>query len=219
MEKRKAILGGYDTALDGLWTLNSCTLSDPVVQTHLVDVPGRDGPLDLSTALTDGEPRYGSRTLTIRLESSEGTRMEREDRIDALVNRLDGWRTDAVLPDRPQLYLEGRFSVAREYNDMAHAAVVVTAVCDPWRYFKNARAYTLKATADEQTVVLSNVGRRTAVPQLTVTGTVSLTFGGNTWTLTDGTYQLPDLALRSGNTQLTYSGSGTAVLTYREAVL
>lgn len=219
MEKRRVLFGTYDTALDGLWTLASIKLTDPKYQSNLVDVPGRDGPLDLSTVLTDGEPRYGSRTLTVRLESSEGTRLERDERISEMINKLDGWRHDIVLPDQPLQYISGRVHVQREYSDTAHAAVTVTAVCDPWRYSINPRVYTLTAAAAEQTAALSNTGRRTVTPELTVTGSVRLRFGSETWELVTGSYHLPDLQLRSGNVELSYSGTGTVRISYREAVL
>jgi hypothetical protein len=220
MDKRKIIFGTYDTALDGLWTLAGWTLTDPQHQSHLVNVPGRDGPLDLSTVLTDGEPRYGGRTLTVWLESSEGTRLEREDRISEMINQLDGWRLGIVLPDKPQHYLTGRLHVEVEYNDNAHAAVVVTATCDPWLYFQDERAYLLQATADQSLAVLSNAGRRTVVPVITVeSGQVNLVYGAQSWALSAGVYQLPDLALQPGNAELYYSGEGRLQISYREAVL
>ena len=222
MEKRRIIFGDYDTARDGLWTLCSWTLSVPEFQSNLVTVPGRHGPLDLSTALTNGEPCYESRTLTARLESSEGNRLARADRIHEMVNHLDGRRMDIILPDDPTRYITGRVQVRPEYNDMVHAAVVVTAECDPWRYNKIKTRRMLHATETEQLVALSNTGRRVLIPDITVTGEgarVQLTVGSYTWELEEGGYYLPELELRHGNTALQYSGSGVVEISYREAVL
>lgn len=222
MEKRKIILGSYDTALDGLWTLTGWTLSPPEYQANLVTVPGRDGPLDLSTALTDGEPRYGGRTLTATLESSEGTRLERKARIDTMVNWLDGWRMNITLPDDDEHYITGRVSIAPEYNDMAHAAVTVTVVCDPWRYNVLETVLQLTAAEAEQQARLNNAGRRTVAPLLTISGddaAVLLKFGSASWALGAGTYQLPDLRVPQGGASLLYSGTGTLTFTYREALL
>lgn len=222
MEKRKIIFGTYDTALHGLWTLNAWELSPAVQQTNFVTVPGRDGRLDLSTALTDGEPRYDNRKLTVRLESSEGTRLEREARISTMINWLDGWIVDVMLPDRPTQYVKGRVHVAREFNDPVHCAVNVTVECDPWLYFRNERVYTLTAGTTEKTAVLSNTGRRTVAPTLIVSGSgasVKLVFGAASWVLSAGTYQLPDLVLKQGDVELKYSGTGTVQISYREAVL
>lgn len=219
MEKRGLLIGTYNTATQ-LWTLTSWSLSAPEYQQNFLTVPGRDGSLDLTAALTDGEPVYKSRTLTATLECSEGTRLTREAAINTMVNWLDGWQQDIVLPDDPDHYITGRVSVEKNYNDPAHAAVTVTAVCAPWRYANDLTTYTLTASETEQTVSLSNNGRRTVVPLLTVTGgTVDLSYGTATWSLGAGNYQLPDLVLPQGGGTLTYSGTGTVGITYREAVL
>ena len=219
---RKIIFGTYDTHLNGPWTLTGWTLTPAEHRTQFVEVPGRDGELDLSTALTDGAPRYGNRTLTATFERSDGTRLEREARISTMINWLDGWSMDIKLPDRPTLFIKGRVHVAREFNDPAHCAVNVTAVCEPWLYFVNERVYTLTAAAQEKTAVLSNAGRRTVVPTITVSGTgasVKLVYGASSWVLSAGIYQLPDLILKQGDVELLYSGTGTVRIAYREAVL
>ena len=134
MQKRKIIIGTYDTAAEGLWTLSAWALGKAVANEEYANVPGHSGPLDLSTALTDGEPYYGSRELEAVLESSEGTRLEREERINQMINKLDGWRHNIILPDDPLHYINGRVRVEKLYNDLVHASVRVTATCDPWRY-------------------------------------------------------------------------------------
>lgn len=222
MKKRKLIIGTYDTALMGLWTLAALQLTNPEYQEYFMEVKGRDGPLDFSTVLTDGEPKYGSRTLTASLESSEGTRMERIARISRMVNELDGMRLNIQHPDFPDYYLTGRVKIQEEYNDMAHCAVTVTATCDPWLYAIEERLYTLTAAEGKQTAVLSNHGRRTAVPSVVISGenaSFLIECGYISLALGPGTYQLPDILLKTGNTQITYSGTGTAKITYREAVL
>ena len=221
MQKRKIIIGDYDTALQGLWTLTGWDLSPAEPIKTFIEVSGRiDGPIDASTALTDGDPRYGSRTLTATFESSEGNRLERESRISYMINKLDGWRLNIELPDYPMHYITGRVHVERLYNDPAHASVRVTAVCDPWKYNKTETAVSLVAEATPQSVALINLGRRAVVPTLTVTGTsVTLAFGNYTKTLGAGEYLLPDLLIKPGEVALTYSGDGVVLMTYREAVL
>lgn len=220
MQKRKIILGTYDTAAEGLWTLTGWEFSAAEQKTNFLDVPGRDGPLDTSTALTDGVPTYNGRTLTATFESSEGTRLEREERIGRMVNQLDGWRLNITLPDDPTHYITGRVHVARLYNDPAHASVQVTAVCDPWRYNVAETVVSLQASTTARTQALINAGRRAVVPTLTVTGgEVLLASGGASWALSAGVYELPDLFLLPGSTPVTYSGAGAVRVTYREAVL
>jgi len=220
MERRKLVIGTYDTDLNGPWTLASWELSKAEHRSEMVTVPGRDGELDMSTALTDGEPRYSSRTLTATLERSDGTRLEREAAINTMINWLDGWRVDIRLPDDDGHYLTGRVSVGKDYNDMTHAAVSLTATCDPWRYNDNETVHRLTAGTEELRARLTNGGRRTVIPSITITGgTVLLKYGAYSWALSDGVYQLPDLVVPQGGAEVLYSGTGQISFTYREAVL
>lgn len=224
MQKRKIIIGEYDTALEGLWTLASWTLARAAAFESYAEVPGHSGPLDLSTALTDGEPYYGAREFEAILESSEGTRLEREQRIDDMVNKLDGWRANIILPDDPMHYITGRVRVEKIYNDLAHASVRVTATCDPWRYNISETVVGLSATSTEQATPLINQGRLSVVPTIKILGgSVTLVFNTGTeertWTLSPGDHILPDIYLKTGSAPLRYSGTGQVILTYREAVL
>jgi hypothetical protein len=219
---RKIIFGSYDTHLNGPWTLTGWELTPAEHRKQFVEVPGRDGELDLSTALTDGAPRYGNRTLTATFERSDGTRLEREAAINTMVNWLDGWRMDIRLPDDELHYITGRVHVEKNYNDPAHAAVTVTAVCDPWRYNNYETVLSMTASATPVATRLPNEGRRTVVPTLNITGTgasVSLVYGTYSWVLGPGVYQLPDLIVPQGGIAITYSGTGNLSFTYRDAVL
>lgn len=142
MAKRKLIIGSYDTEVNE-WTLAGYKLTKGQQAQMFVTVPGRHAPLDFSTYLTDGEPYYGSANLAVTLESSEGTRAQRLARVDAMVNALDGRSLRIIPPDHPERYLLGRVQVQPDYNDLAHCAVNLSAVCDPWLY--NAEETTIEA--------------------------------------------------------------------------
>lgn len=221
MEKRGLIIGSYRTVADGQWTLSKCELGKAPQIQNFIDVPGRrKGPLDMSTVLTDGDPIYGSRPFEAILESSEGTRMERENRINTMTNWLDGWRQEIILPDDPLHFVVGRVNVERLYNDLAHASVRVTATCEPWKYNVKETEVILTPSETEKTVNLPNQGRLAVVPLLTITGgDVLLRTAGLSWALSAGSYALPDLLLLQGGKEITYSGAGTLNFKYREAIL
>lgn len=224
MIKRTIQFGDYDTAAHGLWTLTAWEFPEPEVEENLVPVPGRaQGPLDLSTALTDGKPSYGSRPLSVTLESSEGHRLAREARISEMVNKLHGRRVEIVLPDKPLHYAVGRLKVQTLYNDMAHASVQVTGTCEPWLYAREETVLQLQATETAQTLLLRNGGAMPLVPLVEIAAadgaTVNLVYGPHSWGLGAGSYKLPDLELTPGDHFITYSGAGTLTITYREAVI
>lgn len=219
MEKRKLILDSYDTAADGLWTLAACVLTKGEQVQTFIDVPGRYAPIDLTDYETDGQPYYGPANLDATLESSEGDRYARQARIDEMINALDGMRINIVHPDHPNHYLVGRVQFYPQYNDLAHAAVQIKAVCEPWLYKAEETFVRLISSTSEQVASVTNPGRLAVVPTVVITGTVTLTYGANSWTLPAGEHILPDLYLTPGTHQVTYKGTGTITLRYREAVL
>lgn len=221
MNKRRIIIGDYDTAESG-WTLSAWSFSPAQYKEHLVDKPGGDGAWDLSTALSDGIPRYQTRTLTATLERSDGDRESRELEIRDMVNALDGLQWNIYLPDDIDRYVVGRVSIARNYSDLAHAAVTVTATCEPWKYNQYETVQEIKPTATALTYHLYNNGRRAVVPVLEVEGasaSVTLVYGTASRTLSAGSYRVPDLLLPPGVHEVKVSGSGLLRITHREAFL
>lgn len=221
MVTRYMQIGDYNTATNG-WTLSGWKLAAPKKKTTLVEIPASDVVLDLSTALTDGVPHYGTRALTVTLESSNGDRLARKQRIADLINQLDGQKVNIILPDDPNHYLVGWVSVELLYNDPAHAAVQVDAVCEPWLYSDTETVNTLLAVTEEKGATVVNGGRMAVVPSVEVTGgDVQMRFLTNnaTWALSPGVYYLPDLYLTPGSHRVRYSGTGQIVIKYREAVL
>ena len=225
MLKRKIVLGTYDTAAHG-WTLTGWKLGAAVQKTNYVAKSGGDGSHDLSTAMTDGIPRYNDRPLTVTLECSDGDRLSREAKIKQMINQLDGMRVDIEPPDDNLHHINGRLHIVREYNDMAHAAVTVRATCKPWKYANTETAVALTAKTAAQTTTLLNAGRQAVVPVIKVTGSsasVLLAYKSSIGTVSEafsaGTYQWPELLLTPGSHDLTYSGTGAVLITYREAVL
>lgn len=221
MQKRRIILGDYDTAAHG-WTLTGWELSPAEQKTKYKEKPNGDGAWDLSTANTDGVPRYQNRSLAVTLETSEGTRQGREAAIRHMVNLLDGMLVQIKLPDDDQHHVVGRVHVAREYNDLVHAAVAVTATCEPWKYANTETVVAIAATAEKQRLTLINSGRRALVPVLTVGGanaSVLLEYDTASLAMSAGVVQWPHLLLTPGSHTVKVSGSGSLVISYREAVL
>lgn len=221
MEKRSIIFHTYDTAAHG-WTLTGWELGPAEPKTKYLEKPNGDGSWDLSTALTDGVMRYQNRTLKATFECSEGTRAERETLIRDLINGLDGLTMEIRLPDDDHHYIVGRPHFVREYNDLAHAKVSVTATCEPWKYADTLTMITLTATATPQVITLINRGRRALVPTLKANGgSVHLAYGAATKEVPSngGNYQWPDLLLIPGEHPVSYYGSGSLLIWYREAVL
>ena len=223
MQKRSIRLGDYDTAAQGLWTLTTLEFPTPDPVTNMIQVPGRiTGPLDLSTVLTNGEPRYGSRNLRAVLESSEGNRAARQTRIDEMVNLLHGRRVNIVLPDYPDHYAVGCLTIRQLYNDLAHASVEVTGVCEPWLYASDETIVTANLTTAAFTTLRIPNARKPAVPTVKVTTDTILRWKGATLNVSSGTFSSLDLILADGENTLearSATQAGTITITYQEGTL
>lgn len=217
----------YDTAFSGPWTLAEWTLSKPEKQTNYVEIPGRDGSVDLYEGLTDGEPHYKQRTLQIRLTCSERDRKARTELIDDIVNTLDGFAFRIVFPDDPTRYMRGVCSVTVEYNDPAHCGVLIEALCDPWRVSMAYVSIDVAASSAAQTLMLINRGRRRVIPYIGAYDSaptmpnITISSGTYSATFTDYTGRnVSELALGYKQTRiLTYSGSGHLTVQWQEAIL
>lgn len=232
MKKRTAKFGSYDTASHG-WTLTGWSLSDPEQKTKYTEKPGGDGSWDLSTALTDGVPKYKDRDLTVTLECSEGNRAHRLRLVSELVNLLDGFTWNVVLPDHPEHYLVGRLHVNVLQNGQAYAEVMVTGVVEPWFYAlrETKLEYTTTGLADFYRIEIRNRGRRYAVPLFTYrshdnAGVVTVYIDDkntNRIGLTSTNYetvQATGALLAPGDHLLVFNGApGEFTVTWREAVL
>ncbi len=191
MKKRQLILNDYKTAEDGLFTLTSCKITKASQVQSFVSVPGRFAPLDFSTVLTDGQPYYGNASLSAVLESSEGTRAERQERIDHMVNLLDGYTAKIVHPDFHGKYMVGRVQVTPDFNGLAYCSVAVSAVLEPWLY--NDEETVAEATVPSEIVGKNLLPYPYASTTVTKTG-ISWTDNGDGSITAKGTPTAPNAA-------------------------
>ena len=212
--------GNFHTAEDWDLILHSKTLTPPKPKTHYVAIPGRDGDLDLSEALS-GDIHYENRIATFNFILTEGTYSDREDSLTEIVTQLHGKRLQIIDPDYPGYYLSGRCTVTERTNINAYGTITVEANCDPYKYALEQTTRHVAVTPSNGTisVVCSNTGRQTVTPTITVTGSVTLTYGTTTTVLSAGTYVLPGLQFATGTTTVQVSGNGSIAFTYREAIL
>ena len=119
----------YHTAKDGKMHFASLQIDEPDVQTFQLDVPGRDGVLDLTEALF-GHTTYLNRTITMNFwsEHDYDNHLQSE-----LMNALHGKRMAFILDNDPEYYWTGRLSVHVVKTCPAITEITITADCDPFK--------------------------------------------------------------------------------------
>lgn len=220
MQLRGVQFGDYHTAEDWNLILHEKIVSPPVPKTNYVSVPGRDGDLDLTEALS-GVVNYQDRKASYTFLLTDGTHADRVELISQIIGVLHGQRVQIIdTDDYPDYYMNGRLTVTDVSNSNAYGILKIEAVCQPWRYAINqkTKAVTVTASDGTVTVTMTNSGYKTVAPTLTVTGSITLTYGSTSTTLSAGTYILAGLRFTPGVNTVTVAGTGSITISYQEAI-
>lgn len=202
--------------------LASKTISAPSVRTNMIVVPGRDGAIDATDALT-GEPTYDTRIISISLfgiKSISGK--EWPVAVSDFCNAFHGKKVEVYFPEDSAHYYSGRLSVGEIKLDGGRQLLPVEIICDTWKY-KNAKTTVSRSdlgTAYKQ-LSLPNESRP-VIPTITVAQDTVLLWGDNTININAGDHILPDIRLAAGSNILkakVASGTGSISVTYQEASL
>lgn len=202
--------------------LASKTISAPSVRTNMIVVPGRDGAIDATDALT-GEPTYDTRIISISLfgiKSISGK--EWPVAVSDFCNAFHGKKVKVYFPEDSAHYYSGRLSVGEIKLDGGRQLLPVEIICDPWKY-KNEKTTVSRSdlgTAYKQ-LSLPNESRP-VIPTITVAQDTTLLWGISTININAGDHIFPDIRLASGSNILkakVASGTGSISVTYQEASL
>lgn len=103
----------------------------PQVKTEYIDVPGADGSLDYTEALT-GKPRYANRTGQWDFIIDNGYRKWHELYSEILL-RLHGKKMPIILDDDPNYFWIGRLSVTGNFGNKDFSSVTIQYNLDPYK--------------------------------------------------------------------------------------
>lgn len=121
----------------------------PDPKTAYLEVPGRNGTLDYSEAIT-GAPVFNDRTITMQFAFVDPVEVNRFSDADSFINSIHG-RRKKITFDYLEGYFSGRCSCEKKIeNDGQRIVVTVTATCHPLRF-----ASTLLGSTSLQSFLLS----------------------------------------------------------------
>ena len=206
------------TAEDWGLILTAKKRNPPTPKYEKISIDGRDGEIDLSRALT-GEIKYKNTDASYSFLLSKGTQAEREELLSEIINFVHGQILNIIEPDDQYHYIVGDCTVENVVNNKAYASFTVSADCEPYRYAIEETNRYISLTSSITDIVITNTGTKILIPTLTVNGSVNLTVGSSSVALSSGQYKLTSLKLKPGATTISVSGSGTLIVSYREAIL
>lgn len=183
---------------------------------NFLEIPGRDGHLDLTEA--NGEVKYNSREFVFIFTVAPGDTLTFDERVSAVSNALNGLRCKITLDRDPDHYWQGRCVLSEYDQDKNIGQIEVTATVDPYKLKQNVTEVSVALSAEEQIVVLAN-GRMTVVPTIECTEEAVVTFGDAVYTLEAGKHRIPAIRFVEDENVLKLSGTGEITFTYQEGEL
>ncbi len=188
----------------------------PEPWTSYVSVPGRNGDLDLTAALTD-EVSYGNRSLTFTFQTTQQiSGMGWSELLSTVAAALHGQRLAVILDEDPTWMYLARCSLDSVATSRRLSTLVIGCNAEPLKLgVAGDGVRTLSAAVEGSlTLSLENPGPPTGVT-VTTDAAMTLTCDGEAYTLAVGENVLYDLRLQTGTTEITLTGTGGVTIAYR----
>lgn len=188
-------------------------IEKPTIQSFTAQVPGRDGLINLTRSLT-GKVTFYNRRMFFQYFGT-GTRKELLD-LDAYMSRFHGQTIRIIDDDHPDHYYEGEATVK---TTLAPNYITITLEVDaqPFRLKLSPTVYT-REISGATTFYLNNENIE-AIPVITTTGEIEITFKGVTTILGAGNYTIENFVLQSGVNTVKVSGTATVTIQYQEGAI
>lgn len=207
--------------------LSSKTISPPEVQTNKVDVPMRDGAIDLTESLTD-DVKFKDRHITLNftvLDRSTWTA-----KVSEIQNYLHGKRLKIVFDDDLAFYYVGRISVNKWETNKNIGSLVIDGDVEPFKYdmissavdwewdifdFENGIINEMgELIVNGETTISLICRRKRMFPIFTASAPMTVKYDDETFNLAAGKQKLYGVFLCEGVNELTFNGNGTVSIDY-----
>ena len=214
-------LNGVDLYTEkGLILLADYTIEEATPKENWIDVPGANGAIDGSRALT-GYPVYNTRGISwamgIRATDAELTALR-----DYLHTNFHGRTCELSFPWDTDHHYTGLLHVG-EMSGYNSCTIPFSMTAQPYR-LKNADTVALKPFGTSwTTITLTNESMR-VIPTITVDKDAYVEFDGDQYAVAVGPHRISTIAFGPGTSTIkiktqSSSGSGTVEIRYREGCL
>lgn len=191
------------------FVMNYAHVGIPEPKTKEIEVPGRNGVLDITESL--GEVKYSTRDISFRFTTYD------QEKIDLFCSEIHGQTKKIILDKEPSYYYTGRCTIADPTIEGVFTILDVTARCEPYKR-KIRKTIHKEAVNGSINIILLNE-RMQVIPEISVTDKLTLEFGNKTYKMEAGTYSFADIVLNARYNKFRVHGSGIITFTYQEGAL
>lgn len=179
-----------------------------------VSIPGRNGDLDMSDALT-GYLNYGDREITVQIGIT-GDEARCEEKKNQVLERTVGKRVRVSFTHLDGYFI-GRCTLKSITREIAHYTMTLSFICEPYRYDKSSTIIKVTLTDQYQEIVCKN-SLMPVTPEIEVGETAMIIYGTTTQTFVKGKHTL-NTTFFEGNTTIKAKGKGELKIMYRKGVI
>lgn len=187
----------------------------PSPKYEFVSIPARNSDLDLTEWA--GDVFYENLTYPLEFNVVDAINTW-DSKLREITNYLHGRKMKVTFNEDPNYYYLGRIKVNELSSDRNVGILVLECNFEPYKYKKDV---TIKeyAVSAGNTYTFTN-GRMKVVPTLTLSSAMTVSFKGNSYSLSAGTYKALEIEFTEGINEITVtSGSGTLKAEYQEGDL
>lgn len=201
LPNNRLIVNGVDlTEVYGLILVDGYTLEPPEPKTYTVDIPGGNGVIDLTDALS-GDTVYKNRSQEFELYAIGVKDFEKLK--SEVSNLLHGKSFDYKITMDPDYTYHGRFTVSSYTHSMYGVGKVgvikIKIEADPYKYKKQ---QVIRADAVGGIIVHCSSGRMRVRPSIETGGFLRVIFKGKKYELPQGTWDINDILFEYGTNDL-----------------
>lgn len=212
--------------------LETIQLSFPEAKTDQVDIPGSNGVIDLTEV--NGRVCYKNRTMTLMF-SLDDDYVEWHLLSSRIAKELHGKMIKCILPDDPNYYYEGRFSIDSKKTNDVITDIVITGDVHPFKLdvYSSSEEWLWDPFSFEDGIIrsyhdieisgttsVSVIGSEMpVVPKFICSTDMDLEFNSSVFHLSAGETTDYDIILSEGENQLIFTGHGTVTIEYRGGIL
>ncbi len=208
-------------------------ITHPEAQTSYVQVPGRNGAVDLTEV--NGSVCFNNGTLTMTFVHRDNIYGWHE-LVNAFVNKIHGQKCKIILRSELDYYYIGRCSVATVKDNQVISSMTITADCEPFKYAVQRRDedwlwdpfnfetgvittsdYSNIAVSGTKTLNITHYGMP-VTPVFVCSADMTVDCDGQDYNLKSGRNQIFDIIIDK-DTTLTFKGTGTVTVEYRGGLL
>lgn len=231
-------LGSHHTLNDwGLYLKGRPTIGTPEPKTNYVDIPGADGSIDMTQALT-GDVQYKMRTLSFDLVCIKD-RADWAESFSTILDAVHGQQVRIIFDNDPEWFYRGRVTVNEWKSDKATGTIAVSCLVEPYKYAVRStldpwlwddtifspdyyiQEFNRMQVDGEKTITIVG-GRQRSIPTFDVEtddDSMTVEYNGNTYTLHNGKSQVLNIVIEQGENPMTFRGWGTVTVDYRRGRL